>query len=194
MRCFIAIEIDSNVKAEIGNLIESLVKYDADVRWVKPDFIHLTIKFLGDVDEGLIGKIEEALKPALGNHSDFSVRLSGTGVFPDTSKPRVLWVGVEAAEELRRLQMDIDRHMEGLGFELEKRDFRPHLTIGRIKSVRGLNPVLKELRRYRDMEFGKIDVRGVTLMRSILRPSGAEYQRLFHVPLKMACSQSEQIL
>ncbi len=183
MRCFIAIDA-GGVRKAVEALIRDLRKTDADVRWVPTGGMHLTLKFLGETEEALIPKIESSLRAVASRHSRFVLTVAGTGAFPGYSRPRVLWVGIEGSEELKRLYEDIELEMERLGYSREKRAFRPHLTIGRVRSGDGLGPVVEKLKGYKGMEFGKIDVGEVVLMRSILKPTGAEYEEIFSARLR----------
>ncbi len=184
MRCFIAIDIDADTREEIRKAVSYLKGYDADIKWVRVDVIHLTLKFLGEVREELIPEINKQLQMIGENHPPFSLTVSGTGVFPDYTKPRVLWIGVNDNDQLQNLFSSVDRAMESLGFAPESRKFRPHLTIGRVKSKKGINTLVKELRRYRSHKFGKIDVNELNLMKSTLKPTGAVYDKVFTAPLK----------
>jgi 2'-5' RNA ligase len=179
VRCFIAIDIGEGVRKEIESIVGELRKFKADVRWIRVKSIHLTLKFLGETDEKNLPHIQERLTAIASQHGDFTVGVMGTGVFPDYSRPRVIWVGIEDREELQQLYSEVDDHMGSLGYKPERRRFRPHLTIGRIKSRPDLAPVLQGLRDFGTREFGSIDIGEILLMKSTLKPSGAEYQVLF---------------
>ncbi len=183
MRLFIAIGISEEVKKEIASLIGKLKKHDTNIKWVKPENIHLTIKFLGEVNPEKLKDIEKALSFVASRYSTFMLYSKGTGVFPHYARPRVLWVGLNNDSHLEEIYRDINNELVSLGFEPEKRDFRPHLTIGRVKSPKGLTPLLKELRGYMDKDFGKITVSEILLMKSTLKPEGAEYNVLFRASL-----------
>ncbi len=183
MRCFIAIDIGEEMKRELESFMRGLKKFDPDVKWLSGDHIHLTLKFLGNTDETLVDRIKASLKSIASCHRKFNLTMAGVGVFPDYSRPRVLWVGINRSEELNLLYNDIESAMELLGFERETRKFRPHLTIARVKSQKVLAPLLKEIRGYKEREFGKIEVSEVLLMKSTLKPTGAEYESLFSAPL-----------
>jgi len=183
VRCFIAIDIGEETRREIDSLISRLRRLGPDLKWLSGERIHLTLKFLGNTEEALVERIKASLTSIASCHRIFSLRAAGTGVFPDYSRPRVLWVGIDGSEELNLLYNDIESAMEQLGYRREERTFRPHLTIARVRSSRGLSPLLKELRRYRESEFGKIEVAEILLMKSTLKPTGAEYERLFSAAL-----------
>lgn len=184
MRCFIAIEIDRNLKSEIQKTVSELKRAGTEIKWVGIEGFHLTLKFLGEIKEKTAKKIEVRLREVCKAHPVFSLSVKGTGVFPDYSRPRVLWIGIEKSEALHRLFESIEEEMQELGFEKETRRFNPHITIGRVKSPKGVRETLKDLRRYREHNFGKIDVMGISLMKSILKPTGAVYETLYIAPLK----------
>lgn len=183
LRCFIAIELPQDIKEGIAGKTKRLRAAEADVRWVSPENLHLTLKFLGNTPEDLLEDVREKLSAVAGRHPAFSFGLSGAGAFPDTGRPRVVWIGVRDSGELAGLQGDVDAAMAELGFEAEQRAYSPHLTLGRVKSPRGRIALKEELSRIEDIDFGMVEVREVALMRSQLRPTGASYSRLFAAPL-----------
>jgi 2'-5' RNA ligase len=176
MRTFIAIDLEPPLKRNLEALISELKPLGMSTRWVKAEGMHLTLKFLGEIPDQKAGSISNALEAIVGAHPSFPLRLKGTGYFPPGRRdPRVVWVGVESDSGLSVLQTEIDAAMEKLGFEREKRDFHPHLTLGRVKSPGGLGPLLQELDQHKGDEFGEMTVTRVTFFRSTLRPAGAEY-------------------
>jgi 2'-5' RNA ligase len=183
MRCFIAIDMDRETKDVLSGLIGELKGQKADVRWVRGEGIHLTLRFLGEIDNRKIDAVKEAIERSVRGKSCFYMRLKGTGVFPGFNKPRVLWVAVEESAQLRQLYENLQKELEKVGFEKEKREFHPHITLGRVKSTRDIQNLLKKLRRYKEREFGKIYVDRVVLMQSILKPEGAEYREIFSAKL-----------
>ncbi len=183
VRAFIALETSPDAKQEILSLQEKLRTFHgARVSWVRSEGVHLTLKFLGDVKTELLLDIEKLIEDCASRISPFEVTTTVTGGFPNLSKPRVLWVGLDGGEQLGQLHKDIDNALSSLGFERERKRFHPHLTIGRVRSIdRG-----SELNEY----FGNHDfphigwlVNRVRLMSSILKPGGAEYRELAGVSL-----------
>ena len=153
------------------------------VRWTPAENLHLTLKFLGDVDEARVGSMRAALRDVLSGISGFCARVKGLGVFPDARRPRVLWAGLAAAD-LARTAGSVERALEPLGVEREKARFRPHVTIGRWRRPEPGGAGLREdLARWRDREFGEFRIDAVTLFRSTLRPAGAVYDALEVFPL-----------
>ncbi len=148
------------------------------MRWVAPDGLHITVKFLGHVDADRFPAIQERLDRAVVGAKPFSVLLAGFGAFPSPRRPRVVWAGCEAAPPLELLQDRIEREMQQLGFPVEARVFHPHVTLGRVK--RGAKPRdLEGLeQRLANAAFdGEFTVRSIDLMESTLHPAGARYTR-----------------
>ena len=179
LRCFIAIELNKEIKSALLNAINILKEKDGKVRWAKPLGIHLTLKFLGKIKSEFIPKIESVLKITSKKHTSFSLNIKGIGTFPLRSKkPRIIWAGIEENESLASFQEELDKNLIELGFAGEKRKFRPHLTLGRIKSHNRIDKLLSEISNYQEFEFGKKSVSKVALFESILKPSGAEYRKI----------------
>jgi 2'-5' RNA ligase len=183
LRCFIAIEIPDSIRGEIGNLIETLRKYSVDVKWVDHNNIHLTLKFLGKTPEDLIPGINDSLQKVALSYEPLYIKICSTGLFPNKKYPRVIWVGIEDSEVLERLQKDIDISMASLGFQREERAFHPHLTVGRVRSQKGMAEMIDELENFKEKDFGIITVSMIKLMLSELRPTGAQYSCLREIHL-----------
>lgn len=178
MRCFIAIDIPADIRQSITGVIGKCNQGSKGVRWVAPENIHITLKFLGEVNEGLISAIQEGLSAICAGHDIFTITIKGAGAFPNFKYPNVLWIGIDESKELKRLYEDIEEFMSKLGFEKEGRKFSPHLTIGRVKNRKGIEPVIKGLYTFKDTFWGSIEVREVLLMRSVLKPAGSEYSKI----------------
>jgi RNA 2',3'-cyclic 3'-phosphodiesterase len=182
LRCFIAIEIPDQIRNEIRVLIENLKKYQADVKWIPAENLHLTLKFLGNTPETLLPDIVGTLIAVLASYEPFYITIGDTGVFPNRKFPKVCWLGIEDTGILKTLRGDIENSMKRLGFKTEEREFNPHLTIGRVRSRQGMISVVNELDRHKGRTFGGITVDTVSIMRSELRPEGAKYTRLHKAP------------
>ncbi len=183
MRCFIAIEISDEIRKALGELIQRLSGMGRGIRWVPPENIHLTLKFLGEVEDDRVPEIGRRLSEISSGHSPISLRVRGAGAFPSLRSPQVIWVGSEVSPGLESLYREIEEAMAALGFERERRDFNPHLTLGRVKDRRALDPVMKELQLMKDQDWGAVEVTEVVLMKSVLTPKGAEYSRVSVFPL-----------
>lgn len=183
IRTFIAISLTDDIRRSLAELITELRKTGADVKWVPAEKIHITLKFLGNTDDSLIPKIKERLIKKLSHFNTFYIKIGGVGCFPSERRPRVLWVGIENSDALRSLQKDIDAEVSGLGFAAEERPFSPHLTIGRVRSQRGITEMPGTFAKFRFSDFGVLEVKSIHIMKSELKPAGAEYSSLAEIPL-----------
>jgi RNA 2',3'-cyclic 3'-phosphodiesterase len=196
IRTFVAIELEASlrqalaqVQATLRSRLEKSVGSGARIHWVKPESIHLTLKFLGDVPEALVPKVQTALAGATGKHKRFAAEVRGLGVFPDIRTPHVLWVGMAThADELKQLAADVEAALGTIGFAPEAKPFSPHLTLARIKErSRDIGRALSgEGMLTHEIKFGELTVAAVSLMKSDLQRSGSVYTCLRAVPLKEA--------
>lgn len=185
MRTFIAINLNPEIKKALIQLIKELDTGNRNIKWIAEQGMHLTLKFLGEIDRGKVTQIENVLERILEKHRPFSLRFKGTGSFPPGKKAaRVLWVGIEEEESLKRLQSELEAELEKIGFPREQRRFHPHLTLGRVKFQSGLGQTLSLLEKYRDQAFGEMKVEKITFFQSILKPTGAEYSILSEFELR----------
>lgn len=173
---FVAVELPQHVKERLAAVVAELSTCRADVRWVGVDALHLTLKFLGSVDARAVGGVEAALKRVAGAARPTPGRLRGIGSFPHPSRPRVVWAGVETdGPDLAELHGALDGAMGELGFERETRRFHPHVTLGRVRSPRGLKGLREALRGHEGFDAGRFDIDALTLFRSELRRDGARH-------------------
>jgi len=184
LRSFIAIELPEAVRTALSEFQRELQECRADVRWVRIEGIHLTLKFLGEISDKDAQKITEAIGGTGKKYSSFNLQIRGAGVFPNRKSPRVLWTGVEESVILQGLQREIEDALSSLGFEREDRAFSPHLTLGRFRSSFGKGPLLEQLELNKDREFGHINVEAVSFMKSELGPSGAKYTKMAEIFLE----------
>jgi 2'-5' RNA ligase len=179
IRTFIAIEIPKTVISKIRELQDVIKAYGFKIRWVRAENIHLTLKFLGDIEEIKINEIAKAVSKAVEKYSPISLKAKGIGVFPGIKRPRVLWVGLSGQlEALVKLQQTLDENLIALGFSREERPFKGHLTMGRIKDkidVKKLGDALMAFRRFESETFTADQI---ILYKSELTPSGAVYTGL----------------
>ena len=184
MRCFIAIELPEAVKSALSGIEEELKKSKADVRWVKPDNVHLTLKFFGNIEEKKTEKIIEIMENICNQYAPFTIEIKGMGTFPNIKSPRVLWVGIEGNDTLKTLQKEIENKMESIGFEREDRAFTAHLTLGRFRSSIEKEGLLKAVKLHeKDTFVGSINVQSLSLIRSDLHPEGARYSKIIDISL-----------
>ena len=184
MRSFIAIELPETAKSALAGLQQELKKTGADVRWVKPENIHLTLKFLGNIEKNIIDSIVQILTGTCNKFEAFTLEIKGTGVFPSVKSPRVIWVSANGKTTVTGIQLEIETGLSSLGFEREKRTFTPHLTLGRFKTSQGKRPLLDKVELFKDNSYGVINVRSISIMRSDLSPTGAKYTRIAEIPLR----------
>ncbi len=196
IRAFLAVELPVELKKgvaqaqdQVKGRITRAVSPDARIQWVKPDSMHLTLKFLGDIEEGQVESIRQALLPSVTAFPRFCIEVGGLGVFPDLRMPRILWVGLSdqpgQAPGLVPLAEKVETTLEGLGFSREPRPFNPHLTLARIKErAREVGRALAASGLLeQESRLGSFAVESVSLMKSDLKPSGSVYTRLWAIPL-----------
>jgi len=185
MRTFIAVGISSEVRERIAQIQAEFKKGDADVKWVEPENLHLTLKFLGEVSEEKISGVIEKTRMAAYGISNFRVHLSGFGSFPNLKFPRVVWIGIkEGSEELKNLSERIEENLSQLGFAKEKREFSAHLTIGRVRSPREKGKLVKKIEELERSDVGEFSVDRVLVMESQLSSRGPTYRIIEEVNLK----------
>lgn len=183
VRSFIAILLSDDVRAAVAAEIARLRRLGPRVSWVSPPNLHLTLKFLGELPADALAEVGEGLAETVAGAAPFSLHFGGLGAFPDLTRPRVLWVGVdEGSPAAQALQARVDAALTRRGFPKEERPFSPHLTIGRVRDPRRLVELLQAMTRDARLEFGQFEVRGLSLMRSDLSPAGARYTELAAFP------------
>ena len=183
IRCFIAISLPKNIKIELGNLIQNLQNNfksaNTTISWVRPESIHLTLKFLGTIDPSQAEPIVLKLNEIATNTKPFSIVIEGLGVFPNFSHPRILWVGIkESAKEICHLQRSVEEKMSELGFTLEKKEFNAHFTLGRIKSIQSRGIITRAFHDIENQRIGRMEINKINLIKSTLLSSGAVYEQL----------------
>lgn len=177
MRLFIGLKLPQKQKARIHRATRPLREGDLPVRWVEPDNLHVTLKFLGEVRKDLIPAIEGALGRVTTATRAFTANVGGFGAFPTVRRPRVIWVGVEATAELRCLKQDLEWAFGDIGFEVETRAFHPHVTLGRAREDSGAGAFRGLDRRLAQIDFGdELKVHTVDLMESRLSSAGPRYR------------------
>lgn len=190
MRAFVAIELPAGLRRALGQEISGLRERlgTSAIRWVSPEAVHLTLKFLGEIDDRTARSISGTLDTLCPNFARTDYRIGSLGTFPNANRPRVIWIGVqEASGELLRLQVEVERGAVELGIQPEERPFHPHLTLGRVKreaSSSEMQTLAQELQKLQIGSLGEAALEGVSLMRSELSPTGAVYTRLHYAPLK----------
>jgi len=177
------VEISEEMRDRLVRFQHQLLQAGATLKLVEPENLHLTLKFLGEVEEGRLGEVEEALRRGVRGFSPFVMEVKGTGVFPSPQYVRVIWAGVgEGWEALSSLQRSLDRELAKLGFPRDT-EFVPHLTLARVKKVESRETLLRAVERGRKEEFGRVEVREVHLKKSTLTSEGPIYEDLRVFPL-----------
>jgi len=183
MRLFVALDISDEIRDRLSALLLELKQHAPAVKWVKPESLHLTLKFIGEQPEQRLDAVSEALAGVPG-FPPLDLRFRGVGCFPNERRPRVYWVGVEAPPELARLAEAVDRALEPLRIQREQRAFSPHLTLGRAREGERIAALPPAFREHARDEFGRVTAREFHLYESRLSPAGAEYRRLRSFPLE----------
>ncbi len=179
MRLFVAINLAYDVRQSVWRIGSELRDCGYPIKWVRPESVHLTLKFLGEVPEGGVEQVRASIRTAAAGESPFELLLSGLGAFPNPRRPRVVWIGCHSGPSVARIQQKLESELEHAGFPREQRSFHPHITLGRVRrdarpaSLSGLADQLGRL----NFEASSV-VESVDLMRSELSRSGAHYTRL----------------
>ncbi len=188
IRCFLAINFSEPVKAQIKSLQESLARSGADVRWVRPEGVHLTLKFFGQVPEQKIPLIAETTSQIAQTIAPFVLEFFDLGAFPSFRRPKVIWIGLRGdLKSLIELQKGLEQAYTTLGFPPEKRPFVPHVTLGRVKSPKRIQRLQEQMEKSRSavgLGWEKTLVKEIVLYKSVLKPSGAEYTPLATLSLQ----------
>lgn len=186
MRTFIAIDLSEEAKRELAKLQSELKKSNADVKWVEPENVHLTLKFLGEVTDEYVIKVKEVLDKIASQFKPYEIMLSGIGAFPKLDYPRVIWVGIEKGKiETKEIADKIEEELSKLDFQKEDREFSAHLTIGRVRSPKN-KQTLKEKLQTLDCKLYTVNctlVSSINLYQSTLTPQGPLYTCLHKVNL-----------
>jgi 2'-5' RNA ligase len=184
LRAFVAVEIPPGLLESLAAVQGELRRRGVQARWTRPENLHLTLRFLGDVPAERVANLATALRSAVAGHSGFRLTSAGIGVFPGLRRPRVLWAGLRGATaDLARLQQEIEERLEAIGFPREARDFHGHLTLGRFDERVSAGLVADAIAAYASASFGSFDVREVVLFQSDLQPRGPVYAALARAPL-----------
>jgi 2'-5' RNA ligase len=182
MRAFIAIDLPEFVRAALAETQQTFRQVCRDVRWTRPEGIHLTLKFLGEISDAQTQQVVEALA-RIGRFVPFSVELKGLGFFPAARRPRVFWVGVEAPAALAELAARVEGEMEKIGFPREDRAFTPHLTLARFPMPRPQPALEAAATTQAQQPTGKFEVSEFFLFESKLSPQGAQYRKVARFPI-----------
>lgn len=183
IRSFLAIRLPEPIRKDLENIQERLKETDASVKWVTPDNVHLTLKFLGNIESKDVEKIHDIVSKIVTKETHLILRGEGVGAFPHIKSPRVIWVGISGEiDRLKDIHIRMEEELETIGFRPEERSFSPHLTIGRVKTRvhKALLDRLIALKDYRSQPFKAGEI---ILFKSDLRPYGPIHTPLKTIPL-----------
>ncbi|MGO8788167.1 MAG: RNA 2',3'-cyclic phosphodiesterase [Terriglobia bacterium] len=181
MRAFIAIDLPEHLRAALAKEQQAFRGACRDARWTRPEGIHLTLKFLGEISDAQTKQVVEALDQ-VGQFEPFSVEVKGFRFFPQSHRPRVFWAGVTAPPALVELAAYVEGHMEKIGFEREDRAFSPHLTLARFPVPRSQPALEVAVGARATASLGKFEASEFFLFESKLSPQGAQYRKVMRFP------------
>ncbi len=184
MRTFIAVELEPALREPLVKLLRKDLPRDRSVRWCAENQLHVTLKFLGEIDDGQLAGVGEVVRDVCARTEPFSIRLGGLGCFPSLRSAHVLWCGLEDATAGCRHWVELaDPLLEKLGFEREMRAFTPHITLGRSKARGGARVLQRALEILASPAAGEMRVQQIVVFESRLLPTGAEYRPVFTAAL-----------
>ena len=175
VRCFLAIDLNEDVYQALEDLSQKLRSPRIDVRWVRTKNIHLTLRFFGEISSQEITSASQAIEKAVETVSPFEIKIQGLGAFPSLRSPRIVWAGIDASHQLIDLEQRISSELKQKEWPPPDKPFKPHLTLGRVKSSRNKQDFVHLVIKHGQASIGRLDVDHVSLIRRDLRPSGAVY-------------------
>lgn len=185
MRCFFAIDVPGDVRELLVRVQEELRRSGADVKWVEPANLHLSLKFLGEVSEEQRTRLRDLVAVEVLRWPPLALTYGGVGAFPERGTPRIVWAGATGEiDRLAGLASAVERAAETVGVPPEGRPFVAHLTLGRVKSARNLKSLLSAMEHQREVPLGSGVVREVVLYQSLLRAQGPLYEGIERFPLR----------
>lgn len=182
-RTFIALELSAAVKKSLARVQQRIGSKTGGIKWVKPENMHLTLKFLGATAADKISAVAAVLSRAAAGVTGFPVSVSGFGAFPSRNNPKVVWAGLETGDVLLTLQKEIDLRLEPLGFQREKKPFSPHLTLGRVRDAKAKKVLRTMFEKIPSDPIGSFTVEQLTFYKSELMPQGPVYGILKQINL-----------
>jgi 2'-5' RNA ligase len=180
IRSFLAFELPDEIKTIVTRVSGEIRKSSLEVRWVRPEFIHLTVVFMGDIESEQIAPMGESVRAVCSQHSPFTISLKPMGCFPNPRNPRVVWLGIDGdLERMSRFRDDLQHALSPFGIKEEERAFRPHLTLGRLKKPGRRQTDLDQLlAKYKELSSPARTLSELVLFRSDLKPGGAVYTKM----------------
>ena len=184
IRTFIAFELPEKIRSFISSIQEDLKSNRLDARWVQPKNIHLTLKFLGNINKADTQKVGAAIFKSAADYAPISLAAKGIGAFPGINRPRVLWIGIRGQTDvLIQLQKSLDDKLEKIGFPTENRPFKGHLTLARVKGQINQAKLINAIKKYGEFEPKSFLADNIILFKSDLKSTGAVYTKLISVSL-----------
>jgi 2'-5' RNA ligase len=185
IRSFLAFELSAEMRSTVNGVYENVRNSRLEVRWVRPQGIHITVVFMGDVREEDIAPIGNEVSKVCSEFAPFQASLKGMGCFPNSRNPRVIWIGLEGEiERMSNFREDLQRRLVPFGVKAEKRGFNPHLTLGRFKKPSRDESELGELiHKHKDLTSPGCSLHELVLFKSDLKPGGAIYTKMLSCPL-----------
>ena len=185
IRTFIGFELPEKTRSFISSIQEDLKSNGLDARWVQPKNIHLTLKFLGNINKDDTQKVGEAIFKSAADYAPISLTAKGVGAFPGINRPRVLWIGIRGQiDVLIQLQKSLDDQLEQIGFPKENRPFKGHLTLARVKGQIDRVKLINAIKKYGEFEPKSFIADNIILFKSDLKSTGAVYTKLNSLSLK----------
>jgi len=177
LRAFLAIDVDEDLKAKMYKIIKQFKQIDANIKYVDLENLHLTLKFFGDIDTEGIDLLSSKIESVVSNFDNFTVKIKGCGAFPNTKRIKVIWLGIDEDEIVKKLHDELDKEFVKLGFDKDKK-FSSHLTIGRMRNAKGKDKVKSTIEEFSEVEIGEMTVDKIVLKKSTLTPHGPIYEDL----------------
>ena len=182
MRAFIACEFPKNIISAIGKVQENLRSYGFKVKWIRPESIHLTLKFLGNIERTVVQRIAGIISESVKGYGPISISVKGIGVFPSLKRPRVIWAGLSGGNDaLRQLHRNMENKLERIGFSKENRHFKGHLTMGRFRGKADPKRLIDAIEVFEGFITEAFLIDHLILFQSELLPSGPLYSKLMRV-------------
>lgn len=181
MRLFVALDVPEEIHDALAALIRRFESICRGARWIRAENLHVTLKFIGEVEEAKLPAIEASLSQ-VNSRDPFEIEFHHFGFFPNERRPRVFWVGMESGPSMAELSAEIDSNLQPLGVPHEEKDFQPHLTLARFNTLDGFSKLREVVSGLAEQEFGKTTAREFHLYQSVLKRGGAEYTRLATFP------------
>jgi 2'-5' RNA ligase len=179
VRTFIAINMVGSLHKTLGEVIDKFSSSNASVKWVEPHNAHLTLKFLGNVEEARLTEVFAACEKAAKGFKPIDIEVRAVGCFPSMKRPRVVWLGIEkGADAVKQLQQQVENELERIGFPREEKDFKVHLTIGRVKGQQGMSRLCGLLEEERNVFIGSMRAEKLSVMKSQPLSSGPVYTEI----------------